>query len=677
MFQKNPESKQRFSVFHFVTLLGLALCFRLPGINAVLASDELAMISLWGQMPYESIFQNYQYPNNHIFLTLILSFLLKTFGLYEWLLRIPTLVCGILSICLAFQTGKFFGKNIGSIVALILILSQWHIFFATNARGYLVIMLVAQICFYLLVVTFEKSSKEKRRGRLKEVLSFVGWLLIWVVGSWTLPTFVFFELSLLLFLSGFILYQWKSKKEWVLLAPYFSLLVGLAAFYIQYYVLISPEMLEAATSRAAKSPSDTFFGEVMAQWLAPFDSIKYFFLVFSLFGGWKIWKQNPSVLLLISALLLGPIFGGALGFKIGLLPGMPHARTYFYLQPFFLILAASGICLTVSILETILIEKIDASKAGKLTTFLMGIAGGALLLIATINTYQESYLKRINREPWKQVLNFTRSLGPNDLLIVPDALHVEFFLYGGSEMRQRVETILKEGKINRVYFLEYNKNEKSSFLLNKEKNVINLKGYPRLVKHAVNIFPGIPPQALNESARFEPFIIHQIKPEWLKRKNFWNGKLETMGVIGKKLFQWEKLHHGKDLHYKIRFVDTFLVALKKKKESPPNSLLLNLMNVSGSDMDFSAAVLDGKLKHKDIEYNPAWRINGWTLDHPYGGSIYNRVWNPSISISMGQSAISVLDVHFFKKGSAGIIKDFLTYEISMPENVLNLKVDKS
>ena len=37
-------------------IVGLALCFRLPGFDAVLVSDELAMVSIWGQMPYEKIF---------------------------------------------------------------------------------------------------------------------------------------------------------------------------------------------------------------------------------------------------------------------------------------------------------------------------------------------------------------------------------------------------------------------------------------------------------------------------------------------------------------------------------------------------------------------------------------------------------------------------------------------
>ena len=59
------------------------------------------------------------------------------------------------------------------------------------------------------------------------------------------------------------------------------------------------------------------------------------------------------------------------------------------------------------------------------------------------------------------------------------------------------------------------------------------------------------------------------------------------------------------------------------------------------------------------------------MSHPYGASIFNRTWNPAISLSSGRSSISVLDVHFFKKKKAGMIKEILTYEISMPEIAAN------
>ena len=187
----NNSKFKRFKSFlkpEFYFLFGLALCFRLPGFNVVLAGDELAMVSLWGQMPYEKIIQNYQYPNNHIFLTLILSFLLKSFGLYEWLLRTPLLICGILSIYLGYIAGKIVGENalVGWMTAFFLVLSEWHIFYSTNARGYLVIMMLGQICFLKLLERLQKNQKTVRYDdgqKVNILFNSLGWLLIWALGT--------------------------------------------------------------------------------------------------------------------------------------------------------------------------------------------------------------------------------------------------------------------------------------------------------------------------------------------------------------------------------------------------------------------------------------------------------------------------------------------------------------
>ena len=73
---------------------------------------------------------------------------------------------------------------------------------------------------------------------------------------------------------------------------------------------------------------------------------------------------------------------------------------------------------------------------------------------------------------------------------------------------------------------------------------------------------------------------------------------------------------------------------------------------------------------RQIKYNPSWKINGWILDHPYGNSILNRNWNPAISLSSGVSAVAVLDVHFFGNKNSGMLKEFLSYEISMPDDLI-------
>ena len=158
------------------------------------------------------------------------------------------------------------------------------------------------------------------------------------------------------------------------MVPFLSLSMGLVIFYFQYYFWISPEMLESAKLNAAKTPFDSLFNQVMFHWLAPFDSIKFVFLLFSFLGGWVLWKKNPLKLHLLLSMLLGPILAGIFGFYFELIPGIPHARTFFYLQPFFIILVAIGICTCCKFLNETLAEKLSETRGKAMVVSATGLA---------------------------------------------------------------------------------------------------------------------------------------------------------------------------------------------------------------------------------------------------------------------------------------------------------------
>jgi hypothetical protein len=180
-------------------------------------------------------------------------------------------------------------------------------------------------------------------------------------------------------------------------------------------------MLTSAKSNTAKSSLDLLFSEVMAQWLAPFEKFKNIFMFFAVAGGWGLWKQKPAKLFLIVLILFGPIIAGILGFKLGLFPGVPHARTYFYLQPFFLILTAFGIFIIGRALRGCIKDKLKEKTQNIIFPSLSRMIVFILILTAALNNYQEIYKQCLEREPLKKVLGFARSLNQKDLLIVPDA----------------------------------------------------------------------------------------------------------------------------------------------------------------------------------------------------------------------------------------------------------------
>jgi len=81
--------------------------------------------------------------------------------------------------------------------------------------------------------------------------------------------------------------------------------------------------------------------------------------------------------------LLGHIIAGILGFKLGLLPGVPHARTYFYLQPFFIMLASLGVFILGRALRCCIKDKLNEKTKKIILPLAFGMIGFILILTAT------------------------------------------------------------------------------------------------------------------------------------------------------------------------------------------------------------------------------------------------------------------------------------------------------
>ena len=86
-----------------------------------------------------------------------------------------------------------------------------------------------------------------------------------------------------------------------------------------------------------------------------------------------------------------------------------------------------------------------------------GVLAGVLLLVSGLKFIQHIYPQRLSRAPLHRVHDFVQKLNPNDLLLVSHKMHVEFYLYGARDMRNRIENILRERNLENIYFLDYEK----------------------------------------------------------------------------------------------------------------------------------------------------------------------------------------------------------------------------
>ena len=581
------------------------------------------------------------------------------------------MVCGVVSIYLSYRLGKRVSGSaaVGLAMAFLMTLCEKHIFYSTNARGYLVIMVLS-----LLTVICVLDRLEGRSFKIKKFpdgfnrgLAFLGWGVIWLVGTWTIPTFLFFEVSMAIFLAGLMLARNRlpSLQTAHLILPLASCLVGGIGFYLQYYVLIDSAMLADASARAAKISLPLFFPELLVEWMKPFERVGIIFFLFALLGLVKLFQQNRSMALLIACVWLGPAFMGVVGFLVEKLPGVPHPRTFFYLQPFFLMLGVMGVREAWVWFLTLI--KRNSGFNNKAALAIAGFLAVVFFLVAGTNFFQHIYPQRLSRDPLHKVHDFVEKLSPNDLVLVSHAMHVEFYLYGSRDMRERIENILHDGKLGDIYFLDYQKNTATlnQESAKKEKRFLN---FPVLTRNAGKDGPTLPGNALEMAGQFGPFVFYRLKAGWLQPLQGWEKVGLSQASLQSESYRWGKVSGPSGIRPLIRFENSFTVAMESKKplSHKATDLTLNLMEVAGSEINFSAVLVGGQLKEGSIVLDPSWLPNAWMLDHPYGSNIFNRRWNPAVFISQGTGSLSVIDVKFSGHPGQGAFRNFLSFRIDEP-----------
>jgi hypothetical protein len=667
---KHNSYRPRICWLWALIILFTFLLFRLPGLGAPLVSDELAMVSLWSQMPYLKILTNYQYPNNHIFLSLILSFFLKTFGLKEWLLRMPLLISGIVSIYLSYNLFRRVSSNSSAAIFTVFVITicEKHIYYSTNARGYLVIMVLALIVVNCLLDRIEGLTFKIQNlsDGLNRVLVFLGWLGIWLVGTWTVPTFLFFEVAVAICLLGLLVVKkiLPSIQRKYFLMPLASCLAGGVGFYLQYYILIDSTMLAEATSHAAQISFSLFLPKLLSELIKPFDLAGPLFLLFALIGLKWLFQKNFCAAFIIGCILLIPLFIGIVGFFVGKLPGIPHPRTFFYLQPFFLTLSIIG-ARQFGLWFFFLIKR-NYDFNYRMILIIPWVLAGILLFISLSNFYNHTYTERLSIEPLDKVHSFIKTLQSNDLILVSNKIHVELYLYGAKDIRERLENILNSRKLENIYYLNYDVGDTSS-IQNTSNTGVQYLSFKRIIGDIQK--PIFPDRAFELERAFGSFKFYRLKKGWLKQFISWEKAGLHADSLKQGAYRWEKMKNSIGVRSLIRVKDSFTLAMENKERPffDDSGFTLNLVDVEGNTQRFSAALLEGYIKKNKVAYNPTWAINQWILEHPFGNkNIFGINWNPAIYISQGSGNISILDVKLNRSMDPGALRNFLSFRLQEP-----------
>ena len=138
--------------------IGAAGAMRLPGLFASLQYDEIFSLQHFASLPTLNIVFAQEGFNNHILNSMLLRLLRHLSSSEAWL-RLPVFLAGMASLWLFFRLGRSLGGRLVGWLALALaMVSPYHLWYSTMARGYML-----SVCLSLfglrVLVTAEQPPK--------------------------------------------------------------------------------------------------------------------------------------------------------------------------------------------------------------------------------------------------------------------------------------------------------------------------------------------------------------------------------------------------------------------------------------------------------------------------------------------------------------------------------------
>ena len=257
---------------------------------------------------------DYHLPNNHVFFSVILNLTDKLIGNQQWMLRIPTVLFGVLMVpATYFFARKLYNRETAIISSTLIALFPEFIQRSTSARGYILLALIALMVAGLAAYVRTKNN-------------LFAWLMIAVLSSlgfFTIPLMIypFGGVFLWLFLSGLIMDLGSGyANRWDFFKLWFAAGIGASILTV---VLYSPILLSDPDSLLSNN------------FVAPLNSSTFLSIIKGrLINTWHLWMD---------AIPLWLVYLLVVGFVIGLLFHLQYATHKVPTQASFILWVAAVI----------------------------------------------------------------------------------------------------------------------------------------------------------------------------------------------------------------------------------------------------------------------------------------------------------------------------------------------
>jgi 4-amino-4-deoxy-L-arabinose transferase-like glycosyltransferase len=425
LFIAQKDSAFIYWILGAITLIGLVM--RIWKINEPIAYDEAYTFIYFATKAFRHVLADYSAPNNHIFHTILVHISYQLFGGQTWIVRLPALIAGILSIPAAFFAARRIFSSQQSLAAAALVaLTPWFISYSTNGRGYTLLTLFALLLANLAGLLVRRQSPS----------ALAAFAITAALGFYTIPIFLYPMAGICLWVLATYLVAAEPRAEKLRKSLVFAgvcALTGLLVLLLYSPVIFFGTGLDSIINNEIVESRDwsTFVQNVRPRAAKTWESwmfdiappLQYLllvgFLVSVLFYRKASRQRLPLQLFLLLAILI----------VLAVQRVAPLPRVWIYLEMFYMLFAGAGLAWLAELGVLRLMTKESAQK----TVPLIILASVVIVFTSTyLSTQRPAVIANRDRLPEQQAADYLAShLQPDDTIIsiAPVDIRTAYYLY--------------------------------------------------------------------------------------------------------------------------------------------------------------------------------------------------------------------------------------------------------
>ena len=163
-------------------ITAIAAVSRLAALAQPMRYDESVTWAYFVGKPWHVVVSSYQFPNNHVFFSLLAKVTSSLAPFQPWALRLPAFLAGVAIVPLTWAVGRRFASpRVGLLGAALTAVSTPLILYSTNARGYSLV-----VALFLVMLLLASDVLATGRIRCWVALAVVG-----ALGLYTVPVMLY------------------------------------------------------------------------------------------------------------------------------------------------------------------------------------------------------------------------------------------------------------------------------------------------------------------------------------------------------------------------------------------------------------------------------------------------------------------------------------------------------